>query len=1256
MAKRVVQDEKQGKNGKPIRKKRHGCRNCFITFAVILVVLTAGVYGVGTFFTHKYLDMSLWDCFGVLHDVTSANGKKIVTNAHGDGDYKAFDTALKDGLFLKSDVDFGVDKLLTLLVSEETNEPANRAANGESYLLQSARVLNAGFSTDAVFSELADLYVRENMNLARLDAYDPVKHDAEYVLHISDKMLAAAVNRSLDSVSGMVGSMDGVLSELGVQKVSEVAKLEQIVFGETNGVKTVKVTVSVDARKIAQNYLKKATGHSLSFLTKIFLPKRMYATAVLATDGGTLEHTVFLNNMNGKDMDRAYKLVQKITSLAGNELDFKSKIASVAETTVADVMQKINTIFPLNEAKNGRVDFDVFQTVIDVSNVNEKDGELLPEDEQLTASDLIETLAGVVASDADAAVKTEYAYKNQYFDPVENKVVYVKTPVRDWQLVDYEREFMDELANKYMLDLTMGTPETEDDVTFDELMRLFGLGGENTEARDLELMDLFAPSAPGESEDDTKLDDILASENKKVSVNSRMLGAILQAQIDTLIADGGSLGTYDPAIEYVYTYTASDAAGTHNLLEAAISVSVDAVTGEGGTVADLLKGLLGSRAVIVFRIDITPAEEENFAYMPGTVLYNGISAERTDTILKTVAFFADGFDKAALLEQVETPVRDAIAKMNDVVSITLCSSKIDTAATAENLPSAMELPDVFGAVKDMMFADDEAITADGIEQVLRDIRAGGKSDFEASYVNESDRMTTVESDGRLVPSYAASLRDVLDKYYVHDPDSYAKFDDLFGANGVTHTGNFAADKFDFNTLYYDGTPAEELHPLFTSPDLAALILEKMAESDSGLYDDLQGILGMHITENGVISLYLRMDTDSVVTDEKQRKMLPAEHVYVRAEIDANRVLYYDKATGELYGENGLPPAGYDSSAYADTPEDDPLFGYTPFFDTAIHVNYMEDETYAVMLRMIESLNGDGAARGLGMKARDVGAIVKEQLDTVTKALGGSIAYTDEGIRLVSVFDYIKKVRNLPDTYTENDVRKALQGLQPALTETSDGAPWPHNYSPSVLITNELYTSAEVHVTNVHPDTKQATLLLSDRSFGYGLVHGFSAEQNGYGYTTPPLLGNTEGFTLRQMNILCGTLGERQTFAESFGVSLTPEEKTYIEFTFAMDLATASSGDLQSVLPESVFVTVLFSYSANGYAAEYYRVNALDVYTQAALIDLAGIDEARITEQIDECATALESYDEADFFALTESDGMAEGGYGYIAFTVTLEKQ
>ena len=45
----------------------------------------------------------------------------------------------------------------------------------------------------------------------------------------------------------------------------------------------------------------------------------------------------------------------------------------------------------------------------------------------------------------------------------------------------------------------------------------------------LELMDLFAPSAPGESEDDTKLDDVLASENKKVSINSRMLGAILQA-------------------------------------------------------------------------------------------------------------------------------------------------------------------------------------------------------------------------------------------------------------------------------------------------------------------------------------------------------------------------------------------------------------------------------------------------------------------------------------------------------------------------------------------------------------------------------------------------------------------------------------------------------------------------------------------------------------------------------------------------------
>ena len=707
----------------------------------------------------------------------------------------------------------------------------------------------------------------------------------------------------------------------------------------------------------------------------------------------------------------------------------------------------------------------------------------------------------------------------------------------------------------------------------------------------------------------------------------------------------------------MYTYTASDAAGTHNLLEAAISVSVEAVTEKGGTVADMLKGLLGSRAVIVFRIDVTPAETENFAYMPGPALYNGITADRTDTILKTVAFFADGFDKTALLEQVETPVRDAIAKMNDVISITLCSSKIDTEATAENLPPAIELSDVFGAVKDMMFADDETITADGIEQVLRDIRAGGKSDFEASYVDESDRMTVEESDGNRVPSYANSLRDVLEKYYVHNPDSYKKFDDLFGANGVTHTGNFAAEKFDFDTLYYDDTPANELHPLFASPDLAALIVEKMGESDGNLYDDLQNILGMHITENGVISLYLRMDTESVVTDEKQRRMLPAEHVYVRAEIDTNRVLYYDKTTGELYGENGLPPAGYAPSAYADAPEDDPLRGYTPFYDTAIHVNRMEDETYAIMLRMIESLNGADAARGLGTKARDVGAIVKEQLDAVTEALGGSITYTDEGIRLVSVFDYIKKVRNLPDTYTENDVRKALQGLQPAKAATlPEGAPWPHNYRPDVLVTNELYTSAEVHVTNVHPETQQATLLLGDRSFGYGLVHGFSAEYNGYGYTTPPLLGNTEGFTLRQMNILCGTLGERQAFAESFGKPLTPEEKTYIEFTFVMDLTASASGDLQSVLPESVYVTVLFSHAAEGYAAEYYRVNALDAHTQAALIALAGIDEARIDAQIQECTTALQAYDEASFFALTGAEGMEEGGYGYIAFTVTLKKQ
>ena len=58
MAKKVVQPD--GKQ-KPVKKKRHGCRNCLIVMLVFFVLLGVGGYFTGDYFTKKYINMSLAD-------------------------------------------------------------------------------------------------------------------------------------------------------------------------------------------------------------------------------------------------------------------------------------------------------------------------------------------------------------------------------------------------------------------------------------------------------------------------------------------------------------------------------------------------------------------------------------------------------------------------------------------------------------------------------------------------------------------------------------------------------------------------------------------------------------------------------------------------------------------------------------------------------------------------------------------------------------------------------------------------------------------------------------------------------------------------------------------------------------------------------------------------------------------------------------------------------------------------------------------
>ncbi|MDE7395986.1 MAG: hypothetical protein K2M95_07725 [Clostridiales bacterium] len=495
------------KDDAPLKKKRHGCRNCLITTLILIVIFNVGVYFTGNYFTKKYFSVSLMDCFKVMYDLTHSNKKKIVTNGYSDADYVAFEKELKKELFIKEDARFSLSELMNELFASEEGE------SGEKYVLQPAQgdglfyfapERAASVNTDAFIEKLSEIFSRDNMDLERLRAYDESRHE-DYVLHVSDRMLAAAIGKSVDALGESISKIGNFLNEYSFDSLSSVARVDQITFGQKTGVKdgesatvkTVKVTVSADARGIAQAFLKKNTGKDMKFLTKLVLPKRFYVTAeVPAEANASIDNVLRLNNMNDKQMARTYKVLDGIMRRVSNSDDSESvrdKIENAVNKNVSTALDKASRVFPLSEAQNGKVRLDVFETVIDLTKLNEgEDGALKPAQEQLHSSDLIKTLAGVVASDLTDGIKPEYDFAHQYYDSTEDKVVYLRTaPAEGLTWVDYKQLFMQELEKKYLLDFSRGTVDPSDDITFDDLMKFFGLGEPNGEAKDLELSELL---------------------------------------------------------------------------------------------------------------------------------------------------------------------------------------------------------------------------------------------------------------------------------------------------------------------------------------------------------------------------------------------------------------------------------------------------------------------------------------------------------------------------------------------------------------------------------------------------------------------------------------------------------------------------------------------------------------------------------------------------------------------------------------------
>ncbi len=452
------------------KKTRHGCCTCLLTvFIVFIVILGAGV-GVGWYFgdkyTKQYLDMSLKDCFGVVRDLTHAKEKKIVEKSYAGTSETDFETQLKKQLFLNENADLNKDTLLEQVIGKKESkqgevltralkESGAEPLDGETPDNENTGSENtggengggsSGGESNAVMNYVASLFTRENMDLVTLSEYDESKH-GEYKLNFTDVQLAAflssVINEGLNSEALTESDALKSISEvIGDKKLSEILFFDQVVFSGTAEDPHMKMTLSVDVRTVANGYIANATGMNLGFLTKMFLPKRIFITADVAMAGdGKLD--LLINEMNADKMDRFYKFVNGLSNIGGGEkTDIRETINNSAQKIVGGVAEAVHKYGDVSEISSGKIKIDLLQALIEVSKLNEgkEDPDLI-----LTSSDMIYALKYVVTSDFENAIR-EYTWKDRYYSNGDHSApaVYKKpTEVGDRdEKADYEEELL----------------------------------------------------------------------------------------------------------------------------------------------------------------------------------------------------------------------------------------------------------------------------------------------------------------------------------------------------------------------------------------------------------------------------------------------------------------------------------------------------------------------------------------------------------------------------------------------------------------------------------------------------------------------------------------------------------------------------------------------------------------------------------------------------------------------------------------------
>ena len=789
------------------RNKGGGCLKkliigLLVTLGIIAVIIV-GALIAGNAVLNNMFGVSLFDMFGVVGDLGSANRTEIVTNPYDEDDVDGFYDSANELLYFKS---------------------GEGAVLNAEYVYELLGDVTSGESEDEIFNSLLGLLSSENFDKDKLSSYTGWKEGVEHsstLSTVSDREFCAFLD-DLVFNSGVLETMLGdSLSFSGDTKLGDLLNLDQLIISKEQVAPTSALTLNDNAEVYSSASVMMTLTMSLnldktvdavfnsmpdfpSFLggiAKFFLPDEIFVTATVdmtdASKGIELEinslgdETCSVTakpeilakygdgNGNVTKMERIFVIIESFSGMDVRQAidDATAPVLGYlckgADTEVpfcfADVID-LDSVTSTNEGNTFKI--DLFGMLTDVINA-QTNGSARPEDIVVlmqallctdadvysgdyahradlyynpTASDMAEALTACGFTSLDD-IKTQEDY--EAFKEAYGAIEYKKFGVSlDESYVNaYSQELLNEIEASLCLNL--------DGYNFADVLALLGF---SEESADVELTELI---------DGARLAELAKPENEATTmqITDRMLGAIIIEILPEML--GESYEQYGIDLRTIAISERVVDGTTHDLVTIKFTIELGGLI--SGDIKTYLENVLPDYVTFGATVDITgnlngaerlPLEIACFNDVTNEGSADVLNGLTSDELIDAIERLIPDVDLDSMFSSVTEGLNSAIDGLNEVLPY------YDFVPSSADNSGYVELPTIFDLAVELLELNEgeDGVDGDDLKSVVN---------YLVNYAYDGEDNSAGASDDEF-------LRNVQRNYYIYnDGQPLESFDQIF---------------------------------------------------------------------------------------------------------------------------------------------------------------------------------------------------------------------------------------------------------------------------------------------------------------------------------------------------------------------------------------------------------------------------------------------------------------------------------------------